>query len=162
MPIFRVKSVKIYTGQKNLHWRRQPRQRQLWGMHQIQNGLFPLTYRVRFTEQVQFWIFDCNAVICWVPWTWKNLLSWSSEGLERIPAHYGVNRTWLEFHWKGIALTVVECTMTVQFHMIQYTTEKNDLNFVWSTWPSRFKVMLNKFKIWPNTASQLGESIEWP
>ena len=32
MPIFRVKSVKIYTGQKNLHWRRQPRQRQLWGM----------------------------------------------------------------------------------------------------------------------------------
>ena len=32
MPIFRVKSVKIYTGQKNLHWRRQPRQRQLSGM----------------------------------------------------------------------------------------------------------------------------------
>ena len=29
MPIFRVKSVKIYTGQKNLHWRRQ---RQLSGM----------------------------------------------------------------------------------------------------------------------------------
>ena len=33
MPIFRVKSVKIYTGQKNLHWRRQPRRRQLSGMH---------------------------------------------------------------------------------------------------------------------------------
>ena len=33
MPIFRVKSAKIYTGQKNLHWRRQ---RQLSGM---------LTYR---------------------------------------------------------------------------------------------------------------------
>ena len=32
MPIFRVKSVKNYTGQKNLHWRRQPRQRQLSGM----------------------------------------------------------------------------------------------------------------------------------
>ena len=32
MPIFRVKSVKIYTGQKNLHWRRQPCQRQLSGM----------------------------------------------------------------------------------------------------------------------------------
>ena len=32
MPIFRVKSVKIDTGQKNLHWRRQPRQRQLSGM----------------------------------------------------------------------------------------------------------------------------------
>ena len=32
MPIFRVKSVKIYTGQKNLHWRRQPRQWQLSGM----------------------------------------------------------------------------------------------------------------------------------
>ena len=32
MPIFCVKSVKIYTGQKNLHWRRQPRQRQLSGM----------------------------------------------------------------------------------------------------------------------------------
>ena len=32
MPIFRVKSVKIYTGQKNLHWRRQTRQRQLSGM----------------------------------------------------------------------------------------------------------------------------------
>ena len=33
MPIFRVKSVKIYTGQKNLHWRHQWRQWQLWGMH---------------------------------------------------------------------------------------------------------------------------------
>ena len=32
MPIFRVKSVKIHTGQKNLHWRRQPRQWQLSGM----------------------------------------------------------------------------------------------------------------------------------
>ena len=35
MPIFRVKSVKNYTGQKNLPWRRQPRQprqRQLSGM----------------------------------------------------------------------------------------------------------------------------------
>ena len=32
MPIFRVKSVKIYTGQKNLHWQRQWRQWQLWGM----------------------------------------------------------------------------------------------------------------------------------
>jgi len=32
MPIFRVKSVKIYTGQKNLHWRRRPRRRQLSGM----------------------------------------------------------------------------------------------------------------------------------
>ena len=32
MPIFRVKSVKIYTGQKNLHWRRQWRQWQLSGM----------------------------------------------------------------------------------------------------------------------------------
>ena len=32
MPIFRVKSVKIYTGQKNLHRRRRPRRRQLSGM----------------------------------------------------------------------------------------------------------------------------------
>ena len=32
MPIFRVKSVKIYTGQKNLHWRRRPRRRQLSGV----------------------------------------------------------------------------------------------------------------------------------
>ena len=32
MPIFRIKSVKIYTGQKNLHWRRQWRQWQLSGM----------------------------------------------------------------------------------------------------------------------------------
>ena len=29
---FHVQSGKIYTGQKNLHWRRQPRQRQLSGM----------------------------------------------------------------------------------------------------------------------------------
>ena len=35
MPIFRVKSVKIYTGQKNLHWRCQWRQWQLSGMHQL-------------------------------------------------------------------------------------------------------------------------------
>ena len=33
MPIFRVKSVTIYTGRKNLHWRRQPRQRQLSGIN---------------------------------------------------------------------------------------------------------------------------------
>ena len=33
MPIFRVKSVKIYTGQKNLHWRRRWRRWQLWGMN---------------------------------------------------------------------------------------------------------------------------------
>ena len=32
MPTFCVKSVKIYTGQKNLHWRRQWRQWQLSGM----------------------------------------------------------------------------------------------------------------------------------
>ena len=32
MPIFRVKSVKIYTCQKNLHLRRRPRRRQLSGM----------------------------------------------------------------------------------------------------------------------------------
>ena len=32
LPIFRVRSVKIYTGQKNLHWRRRPRRRQLSGM----------------------------------------------------------------------------------------------------------------------------------
>ena len=32
LPIFRVESVKIYTGHKNLHWRCQPRQRQLSGM----------------------------------------------------------------------------------------------------------------------------------
>ena len=36
MPIFRVKSVKIYTGQKNLHWRRRPRRRQLSGMEIFQ------------------------------------------------------------------------------------------------------------------------------
>ena len=35
MPIFRVKSVKIYTCQKNLHWRRRPRRRQLSGMKKI-------------------------------------------------------------------------------------------------------------------------------
>ena len=33
LPIFCVTSVKIYTGQKNLHWRRQQRQLQLSGMH---------------------------------------------------------------------------------------------------------------------------------
>ena len=32
MPIFRVKSVKIYTGQKNLHVRRPWRPWQIWGM----------------------------------------------------------------------------------------------------------------------------------
>ena len=33
---FHVQSGKIYTGQKNLHWRRRPRRRQLSGM--IRNG----------------------------------------------------------------------------------------------------------------------------
>ena len=33
LPIFHVKSVKIYTSQKSLHWRRQPRQWQLSGMN---------------------------------------------------------------------------------------------------------------------------------
>ena len=48
MPIFCVKSVKIYTGQKNLHWRRQWRQWQLSGMRKkpkvirycVENGSF--------------------------------------------------------------------------------------------------------------------------
>ena len=31
MPIFRVKSVKIYTGQKNLHWRHQQQLSGMWG-----------------------------------------------------------------------------------------------------------------------------------
>ena len=39
MPIFRVKSVKIYTGQKNLHWRRQWRQWQLSGMCDLRSDL---------------------------------------------------------------------------------------------------------------------------
>ena len=39
MPIFRVKSGKIYTGQKNLHWRRQWRQWQLSGMGQASSSL---------------------------------------------------------------------------------------------------------------------------
>ena len=45
MPIFRVESVKIYTDQKNLHWRHQWRQWQLSGMLFIsstgQNYLWP-------------------------------------------------------------------------------------------------------------------------
>ena len=45
MPIFCVKSLKIYTGQKNLHWRHQWRQWQLSGMLFIsstgQNYLWP-------------------------------------------------------------------------------------------------------------------------
>ena len=40
MPIFRVKSVKIYTGQKNLHWRRQWRQWQLSGMEKMNKNWF--------------------------------------------------------------------------------------------------------------------------
>ena len=40
MPIFCFKSVKIYTGQKNLHWRRQWRQWQLWGMHPFFDNRF--------------------------------------------------------------------------------------------------------------------------
>ena len=43
MPIFRVKSVKIYTGQKNLHWRRRPRRRQLSGMHVMSLAIQDLT-----------------------------------------------------------------------------------------------------------------------
>ena len=39
MPIFSVKSVKIYTGQKNLHWRRQWRQWQLSGMPRNTSGI---------------------------------------------------------------------------------------------------------------------------
>ena len=45
MPIFRVKSVKIYTGQKNLHWRRQWRQWQLSGMMIVHPHSSPATCR---------------------------------------------------------------------------------------------------------------------
>ena len=44
MPIFRVKSVKIYTGQKNLHWRRRLRRRQLSGM-EVGLGTVFVTWR---------------------------------------------------------------------------------------------------------------------
>ena len=53
MPIFRVKSVKIYTSQKNLHWRRRPRRRQLSGMcgihsHWSGNNFAPNLYNLVF------------------------------------------------------------------------------------------------------------------
>ena len=45
LPIFRVKCVKIYTGQKNLHWRRRPRRRQLSGMDfALKSKLWPPSF----------------------------------------------------------------------------------------------------------------------
>ena len=58
MPIFRVKSVKIYTGQKNLHWRRR---RQLSGMcirwYGVSKGLVCLY----ILEKVEIWSGDTYA-----------------------------------------------------------------------------------------------------
>ena len=56
MPIFRVKSVKIYTGQKNLHWRSQWRQWQLSGMSNVLGqypwGSFEITQKRKLDPKV--------------------------------------------------------------------------------------------------------------
>ena len=62
MPIFRIKSVKIYTGQKNLHWRRQWRQWQLSGMPQ-----YSICYRAQIYPFSQNYS-DCLPNVCYSNW----------------------------------------------------------------------------------------------
>ena len=57
LPIFRVKSVKIYTGQKNLHWRRQ---RQLSGMQVNSANLLFEFWSLFFLLSSVKEIKDCN------------------------------------------------------------------------------------------------------
>ena len=92
MPIFRVKSVKIYTGQKNLHWRRRPRRRQLSGMHVSRKCIFfskfSLTlYDIYCFANVFFLLKTSNFRVCksWrrhLPsqgrphWWWVSRLLW--------------------------------------------------------------------------------------
>ena len=80
MPIFRVKSVKIYTGQKNLHWRRRPRRRQLSGMnHNNSTFLSGRLFWELFWEiellRVLFWGLLCLS--CFLEFLfWEELLFW--------------------------------------------------------------------------------------
>ena len=73
MPIFRVKSVKIYTGQKNLHWRRQWRQWQLWGM---QSSTIRNTNKQLATTQIRK---SCTCAAFGGPGSSASV--WSSLGL---------------------------------------------------------------------------------
>ena len=87
MPIFRVKSVKIYTGQKNLHWRRQPRQRQLSGMQTFTKNpklrLKPDSYLPLVTQTETRIYFPPADATCGLDWT--NIIflhiSWDQTGL---------------------------------------------------------------------------------
>ena len=95
MPIFRIKSVKIYTGQKNLHWRRQ---RQLSGMQTFTKNpklrLKPDSYLPLVTQTETRIYFPPADATCGLDWT--NiiflLISWDQTGL--------ISRALREPQWK--------------------------------------------------------------
>ena len=64
MPIFCIKSVKIYTGQKNLHWRRQPRQRQLSGMEENGPDIFIVWTRYCTRSPLNIILTSLNCQFC--------------------------------------------------------------------------------------------------
>ena len=68
---FRVKSVKIYTSQKNLHWRRRPRRRQLSGMLSLPFDLFAADLYFGFSL-----LFASNRDGGEIIWTKSNLHKW--------------------------------------------------------------------------------------
>ena len=118
MPIFRVKSVKIYTGQKNLHWRRQPRQRQLSGMVicLLDNGLwykFCVSWIV-FSDMCSVSLGQCS-VFCasWTAWESRDPLRvyYTSTTAKTTPItfHYAWHcrpHAWLSFTFENHKSTI--------------------------------------------------------
>ena len=114
MPIFRVNSVKIYTGQKNLHWRRQWRQWQLWGMLKSTSLMTLVVEMIGLVEILDFLLAPASETgfpseIAWDPgWQlmhmviWRNTMIRSPETRSSSVPFIPMKReqlAWVRHHW---------------------------------------------------------------
>ena len=91
MPIFRVKSVKIYTGQKKFTRTPSARPWQIWGMCTMYNGMYNVTIfwhdNGRINPAVQRYCNHGDRKMFWLPyknrWTWSDSISWQNYWRKR-------------------------------------------------------------------------------
>ena len=107
LPIFCVKSVKIYTAQKNLHWRRQPRQWQLSGMSDpllYNHSAIEKVFRIiKISKEFYFWSFrqespqdHTKGSGDWETGWWRETVAarWQSWGTRKKQIHKSRYCTW--------------------------------------------------------------------
>ena len=110
MPIFCVKSVKIYTGQKNLHGRRPWRPLQIWGMKENSENASShpeiAGISTSKTMRSQLWkpSWVSTSGFSWIS-TFKYNISKSitDPGVEFISKN--LHKSWTNFNWKNISIS---------------------------------------------------------